>query len=260
MDADRKNITVPIVQLYTAPEYQRERINKKKVSSMVKEWDWDVYTPIKVSVRHNEPDKYYIVEGQHRVTAAGIKGFIELSATIVETQNVAEEAALFRAINRAGSALPLSLHDDWKAALVAEDPEITKINNTLKRYGFNVASHGDDNCISCVSTLKRLCKKYDATILAFTLDVLRRAFDGASVSLKSKFLTGLAHFLYSYFFEEKFDIERFINKLRKIPAENILRDLNRKTTVGNFGLVANEVFVSIYNYKSQDANRLTLKA
>ena len=260
MNINTRSVIIPIEQLYTAPEYQREHINKRRVTYLVSNWDWNAYTPIKVCIRKNEPNKYFVVEGQHRVIAAKIQSFIDLPAMIVETQSIAEEAALFRAVNGAGGSLRLNQYDEWKAAIIAEDDEITTLNNIITKYRFKISWHSGDNHITAVHSVKRLSKKYGVYIFDQTLEIIRICYNGDSMALQGKFLTGLAHFLYSYIADENFDRKRIINTLRKTPCVDILRELNRKCTAGRFGAVANEVFGDIYNSGLRNVNKLTLKA
>jgi len=253
-------VTLSIDKLWTTV-YQRQRINKKRVAYLIRNWDWRIYTPILVCARKNENGRYYVIDGQHRAAAARIVGFTELPATVVsETRGVEEEANLFRAINGVGGALRINQYDDWNAALVAEDESIKRLNDIIERHGFKIVWNTGDNNITAVAAVKRVAKKYGLYIFDLTLAIVRVGCNGVSASLQGNFLRGMAHFLYTYDNDIRFNRERFIDKLILTPCENILRDLNRKRTVDGFGLIANQTFTAIYNPGLRGDKKLIIKA
>jgi len=257
-NANIEVVSIPISETWTTV-YQRQRVNKKRVAYLVTNWDWRVYTPINVCERKNEVGKYFVIDGQHRITAAKYLGLTGLPAMISETSGLVEEAKLFRAINGAGGSLRTNQYDDWNAAVVAGDANIKAINDIIERHEFKVAWQTGDNTITAVAAVKRLVKKYGLYIFDLTLEIIRAGCNGASAALQGNFLRGMAHFLHTYHDDEIFRRERFVEKLRTTSCENILRDLNRKRTANGYGLVANETFADIYNPGLRGDKKLVVK-
>ena len=152
-------------ELLIDSSYQRE-IDTGPSQALIRRiamyWDWGLCQPLAVSRR---PDGLLlIVDGQHRASAAKLRGDIpHLPCVITNYANAGDEAAAFVALNQ--MRRPLSALDLFKAAVAAEDTEAVEITRALAAAGLRVAKHsnygfwkaGDVSNIGGIQRLWRRC-------------------------------------------------------------------------------------------------------
>jgi len=98
-------------------------------------WDWRMFMPLVVSKRD---DGLYVIDGQHRRAAAMLRGDIPwLPCCVNVYASVAEEAAMFVAINRARRAM--NRLDDFHAAQAGADPDAVAITAMVEAVGFSIS-------------------------------------------------------------------------------------------------------------------------
>jgi hypothetical protein len=127
-------------ELHIDASYQRE-INAGPSQTLIRRiamfWDWGLCQPLAVSRRPN--GSFTIVDGQHRASAAKLRGDIaHLPCVITSYASAGDEAAAFVALNQ--QRRPLSGLDVFKAALAAGDMEATQVNIALTDAGLRIAS------------------------------------------------------------------------------------------------------------------------
>jgi hypothetical protein len=119
-----------LVDLVVDPTYRRpiEGKGRQIVSRIAQSFSWSCFTPVVVAPVAE--DKFAIIDGQYRATAAALVGFENVPCQIVmATQE--EQAAAFRAINRlAVRASRMSLQ---AAALGASDPSAVRLADICAR-------------------------------------------------------------------------------------------------------------------------------
>ena len=118
--------------------YQRVTDNTN-IQKLIRDWDNDRCDFLLVSFRD---DKFYIVDGQHRYTAANYKGIEELPCIILTGLTREQEARIFSRQNE--NVKKLTIYDVFKANLANGDtsiPEIkidVEINRICKKHGIKV--------------------------------------------------------------------------------------------------------------------------
>lgn len=133
----------PVGELLIDETYQREVRNSPSQSLIRKIamfWDWGLCQPLAVSRR---PDgALTIVDGQHRASAAKLRGDIpHLPCVITSYANAGDEAAAFVALNQ--MRRPLNALDLFKAAIAAEDEQALAIMKAIGDAGLSIAKHGN---------------------------------------------------------------------------------------------------------------------
>jgi hypothetical protein len=179
--------SLPVLQ-YCAPEqllidesYQRSldaEPSQALIRRIATKWDWGFCQPLFVARR---PDGgLYVVDGQHRLAAAVLRGDIAQLPCVVSHFDSADlEAAAFVALNQ--QRRPLSAIDLFKAALTAGDPAARRIQQGLNDAGLKLSNHSSNNLMKpghvCnVGGLQRAERTYGEQILTSSLKVLAKAY------------------------------------------------------------------------------------
>jgi hypothetical protein len=130
-------------ELLIDSSYQRE-IDTGPSQTLIRRiamfWDWGLCQPLAVSRR---PDGLLlIVDGQHRASAAKLRGDIpHLPCVITSYASAGDEAAAFVALNQ--QRRPLSALDLFKASVAAEDKEALSILRAITDAGLRLAKHSN---------------------------------------------------------------------------------------------------------------------
>jgi hypothetical protein len=179
--------SLPVLQ-YCAPEqllideaYQRSlaaESSQALIRRIAQQWDWGLCQPLFVARRGD--GGLYVVDGQHRLAAAVLRGDIaQLPCVVTQFDGMVAEAAAFVALNQ--QRRPLSALDLFKAALAAGEPEATKIKAALDQAGLRLASHSNNQQmragqVANVGGLQRCHRAYGDMVLVTALRVLARAY------------------------------------------------------------------------------------
>lgn len=116
LDEPGKYMMVDKHDLHVDPGYQRDAIHGR-ITKMASEWSWVLCEAIIVGFRDN---KYWVIEGQHRVLAARERRDIaKLPCLVFRTETVAQEAKAFVDISMGRKFL--SIYDKFRAKKVAGD-------------------------------------------------------------------------------------------------------------------------------------------
>lgn len=136
---NKRIASVPVSLMRLDKSYQRET-NNENIQKLIRDWDNDRCDFLLVSYRD---EKFYIVDGQHRYTAAKYKGIEELPCIIFTNLTREQEARLFARQNE--NVKKLTIYDVFKANIASGDvsiPEIkidVEINRICNNYGIAVA-------------------------------------------------------------------------------------------------------------------------
>ena len=130
-----------VKQLVIDPEYQRDisSLGRSKVRKIAAAFNWSMFTPVIVAAAGG--DKYAIVDGQHRATAAALCGIEKVPCAIIEARP-GEQAAAFKAIN--GNVTKLSSMQLHYASLAAGDDQARKTNAVCKAAGVTILRYPKD--------------------------------------------------------------------------------------------------------------------
>jgi len=123
---------LPLAKLGVDDDYQRTitAIGMKTISRIAANFRWARFSPL-IVVR-NGADRFAIIDGQHRATAALSQGFDKVPCYIVEVSPL-EAAQVFAAVN--GMVTPMSALALYKAALAGEEPWAMAIARSCQAAG-----------------------------------------------------------------------------------------------------------------------------
>lgn len=125
-------------------KYQRSiesRASQRLIANIAKNWDWSLCMPLVVA-RRPEQVQFFVIDGQHRLAAAKLRGDIQqLPCVILNYPTAESEAADFVALNTRRA--PLNALDIFRAALASGDAEAAAIMAMIDAAGLVVARHNN---------------------------------------------------------------------------------------------------------------------
>lgn len=224
----------------------------------------NIFRPIDVSLR--DDGKYYVVDGQHRVTMAKIRGITSLFCVVHIGLTYQEEARLFDLLNN--EYKKTNPEQSFKALLEAEMPEIVDIKNIVEDIGLylildaeekkvkekNIEKH---NKIRAINALRRSYKILGRELFERALKITKLSWDGHPDSLVRPMLNAITLFIKTY----KDDIindDEIISKFKQVPATTIYLDGKNsaaRTTGGNTMKPYARELLRIYNSGRPDPER-----
>ena len=182
-------------QLEVDPSYQRSIENPESqalIAQIAMGWHWGRAQLLTVSRRDG---RLFVVDGQHRLAAAKLRGDIQqLPCLVEEFADVAEEAALFNDLN--DRRRPVSALDKFRAAVVAGDPDCIAIGAAMERAGLVLAPHTnplfwDPGQLANIGGIRSAWKSHGAAATELALTVLADAFKGQVLSYAGTIFPGL---------------------------------------------------------------------
>lgn len=130
-------------ELRIDPTYQRDVANggsQALIRRIAQHWNWDLCQPLVVARRTDFTERLFVIDGQHRLEAARLRGDIaQLPCVVVAFASPADEAASFVHLNQ--QRRPLTGLDLFKAALASDDPHALAIKAALDAAGLSLAAH-----------------------------------------------------------------------------------------------------------------------
>ena len=134
--------------------------SQRLIKEMASAWDWGLCSVLTVSDRGDEG--LFVVDGQHRLEAAKIRGDVShLPCITAKLATREDEAKLFVKVNTARKTVtPL---DRFNARCVAGDEHALHIQRLVHDAGLKVAKSSwtiKDGEIACVAVMARVFKEY----------------------------------------------------------------------------------------------------
>ena len=170
---NKRIASVPVSLMKLDESYQRE-IDKDNIQKLVRDWDNDRCDFLLVSFRD---DRFYVVDGQHRYTAADYKGINSLPCIILTGLTREQEARIFSRQNE--NVKKLTIYDVFKANIANGDisiPEVKidmEINEVCKKYGIKVCNNNryiKKNTLRSLSATRKIVKSYGAECFEWILN------------------------------------------------------------------------------------------
>jgi hypothetical protein len=132
--------------------YQRMAVHKR-VLNIAQKWSWLACGVIVVAQRDND-QRFYVVDGQHRVLAAMKRIDIDrMPCLVFRTEGAKEEAAGFYDANT-GRRLPTGL-EKWKAQLMRGDATTTFVDSLIRQAGRVAGNTSGPNEVCCLTAILR---------------------------------------------------------------------------------------------------------
>ena len=137
---------VLIGELQVDHTYQRSADGEESralIRRIAQRWNWDLCQPLVVARRASSAlggYSLFVIDGQHRLEAARLRGDIaQLPCVVVEYAGAAEEAASFVHLNQ--QRRPLTKLEVFRAAIASGDERAVAINAAIGAAGLTVARH-----------------------------------------------------------------------------------------------------------------------
>jgi hypothetical protein len=125
---------LPLAKLRIDDSYQRT-IERKGLATIVRicnEFDWNRFAPLIVARIAGKDEHYAIIDGQHRATAALLRGFDLVPCAIVNASAM-EQPAIFAAVN--GNVTPITILQLFKAARASKAEWAMEVDGVCKDAG-----------------------------------------------------------------------------------------------------------------------------
>jgi hypothetical protein len=158
----------------------RQELSRTLIRRIAMFWDWSLCQPLAVARRAD--GSFMVVDGQHRLEAARMRGDIEdLPCVVTAYQNAGDEAAAFVALNQ--QRRPLTHIDLFKAALAAEDESAGAIARLLTEAGLRLAPHTNftawkPGMVSNIGGIQQAFRGAGERATTLALQALARGFAG----------------------------------------------------------------------------------
>lgn len=188
---------MPPAMLSVDPAYQRSIENTASqalIQHIAKNWNWDLCQPLVVNRR--EDGTLAVADGQHRLTAANLRGDIDvLPCVVCNLPDLASEAELFVQFNR--SRKTLTKHDLWKAAITSGEKLALQINDALDAADLKISSStrligGPSGQVSNIAGLYRVLKRQGFEQLCVATDILGKAYRSEVLQYCGTIFSGIA--------------------------------------------------------------------
>lgn len=184
-------------QLEIDAKYQRSLDSDQSqqlVRAIAQHWNWDLCQPLVVARR---PDgKLYVIDGQHRLAAARLRGDIaQLPAVVVQYDSVEDEEASFVLLNQ--QRKPLSKLDLFKAAVASGDTTASAIVEAMDKAGISIAPHSNytawkPGMVSNIAGIEACWKGRGALVTGLALKALAEGFKGQVLRYAGTIFPGIA--------------------------------------------------------------------
>lgn len=174
---NKRIASVPVSLMKLDESYQRE-IDKSNIQKLVRDWDNDRCDFLLVSFRD---DRFYVVDGQHRYTAADYRGIKALPCIILTELTREQEARIYSRQNE--NVKKLTIYDVFKANIVNGDtsiPEIKidmEINKVCKKYGIKVCKNNrylKKNALRSLSATRSIVRIYGVECFEWILSTANK--------------------------------------------------------------------------------------
>ncbi|MCC8963735.1 ParB N-terminal domain-containing protein [Bradyrhizobium sp. Pear76] len=144
-DIDRKEkpqlFWIAISALRVDERYQRKiigRTSEKSVLSIAEHFSWAKFAPVIVAEVSGADGLYAIIDGQHRTTAAALRGIRDVPCLVMKA-DFAEQANAFAAIN--GSVTAISTMQLYHARVAAGEADATAFKEACDEAGVTVCRY-----------------------------------------------------------------------------------------------------------------------
>lgn len=187
---------IPPSELQVDPAYQRSldtRASQKLILDIAINWHWDMCQMLVVARR---PDGgLFVIDGQHRLAAARLRGDIgQLPCVVVDHASAASEAQNFVAINQ--KRKPLSRLDVFQAALASGNPVAEAINAAMEDAGLtftrmNNPAQWKPGMVSNIAGIQHGWHRHGAAVSRAAMLVLAQGFKGQKLQYAGTIYPGI---------------------------------------------------------------------
>lgn len=186
---------ISISALVVDQQYQREitNVGRKNIRHIAENFNWSMFTTVMVAPIGG--DRYAIVDGQHRTTAAALCGIEKVPCEVIEAVR-GEQAAAFRAVN-ANTTRPHTVQL-FHASVTAGEPAVLKVVEVCTRAGVRIArSLGQlrDYETFCVGAIGKGIQRHGEAVVTLALKAIVHSGDGRAEELNRTIITAVIEIL-----------------------------------------------------------------
>lgn len=254
---------IPVFKLFSAAHCQR-KIKTQEVDKIFNGYDDNLVNQITVSLRDG---RYYIIDGQHRVTAIKKKfgSNAIVKCRVIPGLTIKDEAAYFRKINK--SQREINSNDDFNSGYYEEDPTIIGVVNIGEKYGISFGNknlNGMKNIkfrVKAVETAQNIYNGYGKEVFNRVCRILSEGFVDEPSAFNASLMEATAIVLNTYGKDCSDDV--FIKKLRARNPDKLIFDARTDRTTGTASTakkLARILVKSVYNSgrssKRLDSNKV----
>jgi hypothetical protein len=184
---------IEIALLVADGAYQRplERRGRTNILKIATHFDWSKFSPVIVAPNG---DRFAIIDGQHRTTAAALRNIKKVPCQIV-TMTQAEQASAFRAINANVTALTrMAIH---AAAVVAKDPDAMEIDRICKVSGVAICAYPKPASLMmrgetlAIGAMANNLRRFGDKVLILALRLITETRDGNAGFIRAPIISAL---------------------------------------------------------------------
>lgn len=218
-------------RLAVDPEYQRgleARSSQSLIKNIAKFWDWRLCQPLNVARRGD--GSLWVVDGQHRLEGAKLRGDIAHLPCVVMNQDSREqEAQVFVSLNR--RRRPLNSVDVFKADIVAGKPDATAVNDLIAAAGLRIAPHSNytawkPGMLYCIPGIASSYRRHGKDVTLAALTAIAKAFEGHVLRYAGQMFRALAIVYATNPPGSGFDSGAFIERLSLNTQQQWVRKAN----------------------------------
>lgn len=173
---EKKFALIPVTEMFVDTTYQR--LVQSKAPRIAKEWDDRKCKMLEISYRE-DIDKYAIIDGQNRWTAAKMIGITHLHCQIYENLTIEEEARIFAEQN--DNVTRIASADKFKSLLVMGNETCLLIKKLCDDFGISIRkTYGDALCktrknLNGLISAQRIVEQYGINCLRWIFTVIEKS-------------------------------------------------------------------------------------
>ena len=239
--ANKNNMKYEIIEVSKIAidkSYQRG-VNQLKVKKIIKNFNMNAFGTLLVSKRNDDDDEYFLVDGQHRLSAAEVKSIKNVPCCVIYGLNQQEEAELFVELN--SNRYQVRSMDKFKAKVAAEDEKTLEMIEIMNKHGFkrNLMNSGcittrRKGYITNFSVIEMIYNNKGADFLDYVLRIIKAIWgynDGTfdTDAVRRDTIEGIYTFLVKY--TKDIDEKRFIEKMRRTEAIKLIHEQNKNQSI-----------------------------
>lgn len=204
--AGKKLGLIPVSEMFIDTTYQRTV--QSHVNKIAKNWDNNKCAILQVSYRQ-DVDKYAIIDGQNRWTAAKKVGITHLLCQIYENLTIKEEAKIFSEQN--DNVARIASADKFKSLLVMGNEVCLQIKELCDEFGISIRkTYGDSLCktrknLNGLIAAQRIVEIHSIDCLRWIFTVIEKS----GWDLTAKAYTDRSFQVLIAFYKARFDKESF---------------------------------------------------
>lgn len=185
-------------ELHIDPTYQRDASSEASLTlirRIAQHWNWDLCQPLVVARRQSLLEQLFVIDGQHRLAAARLRGDIDqLPCVILSYASPADEAASFVHLNQ--QRRPLTRIELFKAAVASGDAQSIAIINAMNAAGLSIATHNNPTAwkpgmVSNVGGIESAWRMFGPEASQAAMFALRHAYLGQVLQFAGTIYPGI---------------------------------------------------------------------